>query len=111
MMYFTETAWAPSDMWDVHEAFEKDYDTPTYEAKIARIAAMARARASATGDLDTWTEAVRVLQREDHYLLVLLAAPTRLSNSLLRDRLKLVGTALLMVLFIMAGIILFTSTR
>ncbi len=68
---------------------QKEYDTLSYEAKIARIAATARARASATGDLDTWTEAVQVLRREDHYLLVLLAAPTGLSNPLLRDRLNL----------------------
>ena len=108
-MYFTETAWAPADMWDVNEAFEKNYDTPSYEAKIARLAATARARASATGDLDTWTEAVRVLRREDHYLLVLLAAPTERPTSSLRDRLKLVGTALLIVLLIMVAIILFSS--
>ncbi len=44
MMYFTETAWAPSDMLEVNEAFEKNYDTRSYEAKIARIAAAARGR-------------------------------------------------------------------
>ena len=110
MMYFTETAWAPSDMWEVNEAFERDYDTPSYEAKIAGIASTARARASATGDLDTWSNAVRVLRREDHYLLVLLDAPAGSSEPRSRDRLRLVGTALLIVL-LMIGIMLFFSTH
>lgn len=109
MMYFTESAWAPSNMRDVNEEFERDHDTPAYEAKVAKIAATAQSRAVATGELSTWKEAIRVLRQEDHYLLVLLAAPTNLPNSLLRDRLKLVGTALLIVLCIMAGIILFSS--
>jgi len=57
MMYFTESAWAPSDMRDVNEVFERDYDTPSYEAKVAKIAATAQSRAAATGELSTWKEA------------------------------------------------------
>ena len=111
MMYFTETAWAPSDMWAVNEAFEKEYDTPSYEAKIARIAATARAHASATGELDSWTEAVRVLRREDQSLLVLLGGSKGPFDSWLKDRVKLAGFAILIALLIVAGIILFSSKR
>ena len=109
MMYFTETSEVPADIGEVKEVSEKDFDTASYEAKIARIAATARTRAAAAGDLEIWAEAVQVLGREDHYLLVLLDSPRGLSAPLLRDRLKLIATAFLIVLCITVGIILFTS--
>jgi hypothetical protein len=60
---------------------------------------------------ETWKDAVRALKREDHYLLVLLAAPTGSSDSLFVDRLKLVGTALLVCLLLLAGVFLFSSRK
>ena len=83
MMYFTETAWTLPDIWEVNEVFERDYDQQTYEGKIGKLARKARARGAAANELETWKEAVRALKREDHYLLVLLAAPTGSSDSLL----------------------------
>ena len=85
MMYFTETAWTLPDIWEVNEVFERDYDQPTYEGKIGKLARNARARGAAANELETWKEAIRTLKREDHYLLVLLAAPTGSSDSLLVD--------------------------
>lgn len=111
MMYFTETAWTLPDIWEVNELFERDYDQQTYEGKIEKLARKARARGAAANELKTWKEAVRALKGEDHYLSVLLAAPTGSSDSLLVDRLKLVGTALLVCLLLIAGAFLFSSKK
>lgn len=110
MMYFTETAWTLPDIWEVSESFERDYDSAVYEAKIGELAHKARACAAATGELEMWKRAVQVLKREDHYLLVLLTASAKHSDSCLVDRLKLVGTALIVCLLLLAGA-LFFSTR
>jgi hypothetical protein len=42
MMYFTETAGTLPDMGEVSEAFDRDYDQATYEAKIGGLAQQAR---------------------------------------------------------------------
>ncbi len=81
MMYFTETAWTLPDIYDVNEVFERDYDDREYEAKIGSLARDARTRAKGAGELDRWKEAVRVLEQEDHYLLVLLSATAGPSGS------------------------------
>lgn len=106
MMYFTETAWTPPDMGEVSEAFDRDYDQPTYEAKIGGLAQQARHHAD---EMEEWKEAVLTLGREDHYLLVLLNAQSARSPSRLKDRLKLVGTALLICALMLAGMILFSQ--
>ena len=111
MMYFSETAWTLPDIWEVNARFERDYDTATYEAKIGALAAKARARAAGAGELGDWNEAVRVLGREDHYLLVLLGGTAGTSTSWLKDRVKLIGTALLIVAAIVAGILFLASRR
>ena len=62
-------------MREVNEVFERDYDQPTYEAKIGKLACEAKKRAYESGELGVWKGAVQVLEREDHYLLVLLSGP------------------------------------
>ena len=111
MMYFTETAWMPPDIWEVNEVFEQDYDAPAYEVKIGNLARRAKDHAAGTNELQVWKEAVRTLQREDHYLLVLLAASTGNSDVLFVGRLKLLGTVLLICLLIIAGVFLFFSKK
>jgi hypothetical protein len=111
MMYFTETAWTLSDISEVSEAFDREYDQPTYEAKIGRLAQGTEHRAHETNDLKVWKDAVQTLSQEDHYLLVLLAAQPGSPSSLLMDRVKLVGSALLICALILAGIILFSARR
>jgi hypothetical protein len=111
MMYFTETAWTLPDIWEVNKTFEKNYDQPTYEAKIGNIARKARAREESANELRAWREAVKTLKLEDHYLLVLLSVPPESSDSSLADRLKLVGTALLICLLILAGIVFLSNRR
>jgi hypothetical protein len=107
MMYFTETAWTLPDIWEVNQSFERDYDQPAYEAKIGELAQKAQARAASADELETWKRAVQVLKREDHYLLVLLTASVKPSESHLVDLLKLVGTALIVCLLLLIGLFLF----
>jgi hypothetical protein len=76
MLYFTETYWMPWDFVEVNEAFERDYDMPEYEAKIAAIIRSYLEQANPT-DLERWHEAVRVLSDEDHYLLVMVSEANR----------------------------------
>jgi hypothetical protein len=74
MMYFSETAWTLPEIWEVNEAFDRDYDQAEYEAKIAGLirSFRANARERDTTELANWNEAVRVLRNEDHYLLVMI---------------------------------------
>jgi hypothetical protein len=51
------------------------------------------------------------LSQEDHYLLVLLAAQPGSPNWSLMDRVKLVGSAVLICALILAGIILFSARK
>jgi hypothetical protein len=111
MMYFSEAAWTLPDMMEVNDVFEQDYDPPAYEAKIGQLAWKARARVRESGELERWDEAIRLLEGEDHYLLVLIAAPTGSSDSVLTDRLKLVGTALLVCLLLLGSIALFSAKK
>jgi hypothetical protein len=109
MMYFTETAWTLPDIYEVNDAFERDYDSEEFEEKMGQLCRRAFTRARQAGEVRIWKEAVRVLKREDHYLLVLLAAAGNPPDSLLLDRVKLVGTAILVIAVMMAVIFLFDS--
>ena len=110
-MYFTETSWTIPDIWEVSEAFDQEYDQPTYEAKIGRLAQQAEHHAGEINELKAWKDAVQTLEQEDHYLAVLLAVRPVGSTSRLLDRVKLVGTALLICVLILMGIILFSAKR
>jgi hypothetical protein len=74
MLYFSETAWTLPDMMDVNETFERDYDAGEYEQKVGGLIRRFRAEACVRNskDLAAWDDAVAVLRREDHYLLVLI---------------------------------------
>jgi hypothetical protein len=111
MMYFSETAWTLPDMWEVSEVFERDYDQPTYEAKIGGLARKAWGHAIDAEEDEPWKDAVSVLRGEDHYLLVLLDANKQSTRSLLIDRVKLVLTALLVISLLFVGIFLFSQKR
>ena len=74
MLYFSETGWTLPDIWEVNDAFDRDYDRAEYEHKIGTLIRnfCANARKNSRDELDTWKEAVRTLRREDHYILVLI---------------------------------------
>jgi hypothetical protein len=74
MLYFSETHWTLPDIWDVNDAFGREYNSDAYESKIARLIqnARARSRKEDKADLQAWSDAVRTLSKEDHYLLVMI---------------------------------------
>jgi len=37
MLYFSETAWTRSDIEEVNDAFDREYNQPDYEQKIGRL--------------------------------------------------------------------------
>jgi hypothetical protein len=74
MLYFTESGWTLPDMMEVSEAFDHEYDQAKYEQKIAKLVTKAdrHIRKSSGGDYDRWRAAIRFLQREDHYISVMI---------------------------------------
>ena len=74
MLYFSETDWTLPDMPEINEEFDRHYDQSEYERKIAKLVRGARGRQWQEGHERDWKEAVRVLGKEDHYLLVLIDA-------------------------------------
>jgi hypothetical protein len=100
MMYFSETGWSLPDTMDVRDAFDRDYDVAEYEEKIGKLIHnfCADCRKNTRDDFLSWKEAVRILRREDNYLLVLIdAKPTPKPNSFLK--LVGIGVALTCVVF------------
>ena len=74
MLYFTETGWTLPDIVEVNEQFDREYSVAEYEKKIAGLIRNARQR-DRKGDpqeFSAWSEAIRILSKEDHYLLVML---------------------------------------
>lgn len=73
MMYFTEGPDAVENPIELNEAFEAEYDTAEYESKLSRLFDNARARLKKQdpSTLTRWKEAIRELQKGDHYILVL----------------------------------------
>jgi hydrogenase nickel incorporation protein HypB len=76
ILYASEKGWTLPDMDDVQDAFERYHDPSEYEEKMGKLIRGIRhgERDGNPADYDAWTEAVRVLSREDHYLLELIAA-------------------------------------
>jgi hypothetical protein len=74
MLHFTETHETLPDMDEINEEFERQYDTPTYEKKIAGRLKKAhrRVRKESSEGARRWKQAVADLSKEDHYLNVML---------------------------------------
>ncbi len=101
MLYFTESGWTLPDITKVLEDFDREYDQDKYEQKIARLITKAdkRIRKGSRDDYDRWWAAIRFLQREDHYITVMI----RLAGLRPRgDQLRLFVTGLGIVMFIFA---------
>jgi len=73
MMYFTETGECPEDPIALNDAFEAEYDTDEYEAKISKLMHHAYQRIKKENPETTraWNDAMRTLRKGDHYILVL----------------------------------------
>ena len=102
MLYFTETGWTLPDIMKVSEDFDRDYDQDEYEQKIAKLVARAdkAIRKGPRDDYDRWWAAIRFLEREDHYITVMIRlAGLRPSG----DQLRLLATGLGIVIVILTS--------
>jgi hypothetical protein len=105
MLYFTESGWTLPDIMKVNEDFDREYDQDEYEHKIAKVVTSAdkRIRKGIRDDYDKWWAAIRFLEREDHYILVMI----RLAGLRPRgDQLRLLATGLGIVTVILIATLL-----
>jgi hypothetical protein len=75
MLYFSETDWTLPEMSKVSEEFDRDYDQDEYEGKVTALIRSAYKRAvseSRDGYDDDWWSAIRLLTKQDHYILVMI---------------------------------------
>jgi hypothetical protein len=77
MLYFTESDDAIEDPAALNEQFTAQYDTPEYEKKISRMVAHAyrRIKRDSPEKLRAWNDALRILRKGDHYILVFCKEP------------------------------------
>lgn len=95
MLYFSETDWILPNMMETAQTFERECDEDDYEKKIVRLIVnlQKRLRKGNKEELQVWSEAIRVISKEDHYVLVMIQQ----AGASLRppgDLLKLWGTGL-----------------
>ena len=78
MMYFTEIGKCPEDPIALNREFEAKYDTAAYEKKIYLLMgnAYSRIKNEEQENLRQWDNAIQVLSRGDHYILVLWGRST-----------------------------------
>ena len=100
MLYFSETGWTIPNMMEVAAQFDSECSQDDFEQKIGEVIrnALIRARDEDRTEYMEWMAATRVLDKEDHYLSVMLTQ----ANSSVRppgDLWKLLGTALAIVVF------------
>jgi hypothetical protein len=74
MMYFTESEDAVEDPIALNEEFEAECDTPEYEKKIAGLTTRAykRLKKEDPDRASIWDDAVRELDKGDHYISLML---------------------------------------
>src|ERR1035438_9812904 len=93
MLYFTESGWTLPDIMKVSEDFDREYDQDKYEQKIAKLVKKtdSRMRKGSRDDYDRWWAAIRFLQREDHYITVMIRSAGLRARG---DQLRLLATGL-----------------
>lgn len=87
MLYFSESGWTLPDISTVADEFDRSYNYRDYEKKIATLFRRAAkdARKKSAQEYDVLWQAIRRLQREDHYLNVIIKqAGVRPRGDLLR---------------------------
>jgi hypothetical protein len=101
MLYFSETGWTLPDIMEVNDEFDSECDQIDYERKIAGLIAHARKRDREENreGFDSWSDAIRTLGKEDHYILVMVQK-AHLSTRPPADILKLWGTGMAIVAII-----------
>jgi hypothetical protein len=73
-LYLSESASTLPDMERINDEFEWSYDQEDYERKVAALIRKARKRdrRASPEDDKRWSEAIAVLDKEDHYILVMV---------------------------------------
>ena len=103
MLYFSETSPTLPNMMQIAERFENEVDSEKYEAKIFRLANNARShdRQQCPENTPLWKEAIKLLRKEDHYIMVMLdslgaSSPSPIASTN-KDQWRLLGYGLLTV--------------
>ena len=79
MLYFTESGDAVEDPAALNELFTAQYGTAEYEKKISRLVAHAfrRIKRESPVKLRQWNDALHLLHKGDHYILVFCKQPNQ----------------------------------
>ena len=82
MLYFSEGYPTLPDIMEVNEKFEAEYDNEKYETKIRGLSrkAFRRDQKESPECVPLWRETIKVLNKEDHYILVMLDVPRSAAN-------------------------------
>jgi hypothetical protein len=105
MLYFTESGWTLPDIMKVNEDFDREYDQDEYEHKITKLVTKVYGRIckGSKDEYDRWWASIRFLQREDHYVLVMIQSAGLRPRG---DQLRLFATGLgIATLFLVWGLI------
>jgi hypothetical protein len=102
MLYFTEVHPSLPDIYAVNAEFDRDYNSESYEARIAKLLSAARTRDSQqSSDREPeWKDALDALKKEDHYILVMTAEAFGSKANRARDVMIYLGVGIAIVLFI-----------
>jgi len=108
MLYFSETDWTLRDMDTISDQFDREYDQDDYEKKIAGLAEGAYKRAcKESGDeYGSWWDAIHLLSRQDHYILVMISQAGLRPRG---DQLRLLGAGLAIAAFLVCFMFLWAS--
>ena len=96
MLLFSEVGWAPPDIMEVSDEFDRQYDPHEYEKKISTIIKHLdkRLQEDSPAEYDDWKSAVQYLRRKDHYVNIMIRQAGLRPTG---DRLKLWATGLALV--------------
>jgi hypothetical protein len=107
MLYFSENYWTLPGMAEINADFDSNYDPAKYEKKIAGVVSgFLRTTSADERKALGWDDSIRVLRKEDHYILVLIdsAPAVRPRGYLLK--IILVSMAVVFVLLYVAGLMM-----
>jgi len=97
MLCWSENYPTLPDMAEVGQKFEQEYDSEEFEGKIARISRRAyrRDRRESPESAKRWREAIKLLKKEDHYILVMIDLPRSAGDIVRLILVGLIASALL----------------
>ncbi len=74
MLLFSEVGWAPPDIMEASDEFDRQYDPNEYEKKISTIIKHLdkRLQKDSPAEYDDWKSAVQYLRPKDHYVNVMI---------------------------------------